>query len=134
MSEADITALESELRTAQRNADVVTLDRLIAENLLFTGPDGALITKADDLAAYRDGILRIIGYETEELQIRRVSAEIFLVALRVQLAGNYAGAPFKSTAHYTRIWSRCRDSGRWQIVGGHVSLLPSAAAYQLIHI
>lgn len=126
MSETDITALEGELRAAQLGADVAALDRLISEDLLFTGPDGALATKADDLAAYKEGIIRITVHEPEELHVRRVGSDVFLVALRTRLAGNYAGTPFSGVARYTRVWSR--EAGHWRIVGGHVSMTPSNAA------
>jgi hypothetical protein len=41
MIDAELAALEAELRAAQLGADVGALDRLIAEDLLFTRPDGA---------------------------------------------------------------------------------------------
>jgi ketosteroid isomerase-like protein len=126
MSEADIAALENELRVAQLSADVAALDRLISQDLLFTGPDGALATKADDLSAYRNGIIRITVHEPKELHIRRVGSDVFLVALRTQLAGTYAGTPFSGVARYTRVWSR--ETGHWLIVGGHVSMTPDNAA------
>ena len=47
----DIVVAEARLRAAQLAADVSALDALIASNLLFTGPDGQLGTKAEDLAA-----------------------------------------------------------------------------------
>lgn len=36
----DIVACEAAIRAAQLAADTAALDRLIAEDLLFTGPDG----------------------------------------------------------------------------------------------
>src|SRR3982750_4193895 len=48
----EIVALEARLRDAQLSADVEVLDKLIHEDLLFTGPDGQLATKAQDLEAH----------------------------------------------------------------------------------
>lgn len=121
----DIAALEAELRAAQLGGDVAALDRLISDDLLFTGPDGALATKADDLAAYREGVMRVSAHEPEELRVRRVGADVALVALRTRMAGSYAGTPFSGIARYTRVWAR--EEGRWRIVGGHVSVVPTAA-------
>lgn len=126
MADAEIAALEAELRAAQLASDVHALDRLISEDLLFTGPDGALATKADDLAAYREGIMRVSLHEPEELRVRRIGAEVAVVALRTRVAGSYAGVPFSGTARYTRVWAR--EDGRWRIVGGHVTVLPPGAA------
>ena len=123
MSDAEIASLEAELRAAQLGADVAALDRLISEDLLFTGPDGALATKRDDLAAYREGIMRVSVHEPEELRVRRVGADVAVVALRARMAGTYAGAPFSGTARYTRIWAR--EDGHWRIVGGHVHVVPT---------
>ena len=120
--DAEIAALEAELRAAQLSADVAALDRLISDDLLFSGPDGALATKADDLAAYRDGVMRVSAHEPEELRVRRVGTDVAVVALRARMAGSYAGAPFSGIARYTRVWAR--EGGRWRIVGGHVSVAP----------
>ena len=122
MTDLEIEALEAELRSAQLGADVPALDRLIAEDLLFTGPDGALATKADDLAAYRDGVMRVASHEPEALRVRRVGADVAVVALRARMTGSYAGVPFAGTAHYTRVWAR--EGGRWRIVAGQVAVAP----------
>jgi hypothetical protein len=82
MADTEITALEADLRAAQLGADVNALDRLISDDLLFIGPDGALATKAQDLAAYRDGVMRVTMHEPEELHVRRVGAEVAVVVLR----------------------------------------------------
>ena len=56
----EIVALESELRAAQLGADVSALDRLIADGLLFIGPDGSVGTKAQDLEAHSFSGIRLI--------------------------------------------------------------------------
>ena len=57
VGEADpaIVELEERLRAAQLGADVAALDRLLADELLFTGPDGNLGAKAQDLESHRSG-------------------------------------------------------------------------------
>jgi ketosteroid isomerase-like protein len=120
--DSEIIALEAELRGAQLAADIDTLNRLIGDDLLFTGPTGELATKADDLAAHRDGLLRFSAHEPEETRIRHVGDHVAVVALRARLAGVFAGQPFSGTYRYTRVWAR--SSGRWQIVAGHVSEVP----------
>lgn len=120
----EIAGLEAELRLAQLQADITALDRLIGDDLLFTGPDGALATKDDDLAAYRDGIMRVASHELESIRVRRISDDVAVAAVRARMAGSYAGEPFAGTVHYTRVWAREGES--WRIVAGHVSV--SAAA------
>src|SRR5215216_6696075 len=81
----EIVALEAALRVAQLTADVEALAGLISDDLLFTGPDGQLATKAQDLAAHRSGALRIREHRPLELRVRRASSTVAVVALRTRL-------------------------------------------------
>jgi ketosteroid isomerase-like protein len=119
----EIVALEVQIRDAQLAADVAALDRLIADELLFTGPDGQLGTKAQDLAAHGSGVVRFREHEPEELRIRRVGTDVAVVALRARLAVEVGGALARGTYRYTRVWAR-EAGGAWRVVGGHVSEVP----------
>jgi ketosteroid isomerase-like protein len=126
-ADTEIVALEARLREAQLAADVATLDALISEDLLFTGPDGQLATKADDLGAHASGAVRFVTHEPEELRVRRVGADAAICALRARLVVNVGGTLVTGTFRYTRVWSRESD-GHWRVAGGHVSMLPPPAA------
>lgn len=121
----EIVALEERLRAAQLAADVEALDSLISNALLFTGPDGQLATKADDLAAHRSGAVRFRAHEPEELRVRRIGADVAVAALRARLAVEVAGTRVEGTWRYTRVWAR-EDDGQWRVTGGHVSEVPPA--------
>jgi len=118
----EIVALEAQLRAAQLDADVAALDRLIADELLFTGPDGQLGTKAQDLAAHGSGTVRFRAHEPEELRIRRIGTDVAVTALRARLVVEVAGVVVQGTYRYTRVWAR-ESGGPWRVVGGHVSEL-----------
>ena len=124
-ADAEIVALERRLRAAQLAADVAALDALIADALLFTGPDGRLATKAQDLEAHRSGAVRFRAHEPEELRVRRVGADVAVTSLRARLAVEVAGALVQGVYRYTRVWAR-EDGGPWRVVGGHVSEVPAA--------
>ncbi len=116
----EIVALEARIRAAQLAADVAALDALIADELLFTGPDGTLGTKAQDLAAHGSGAVRFRVHEPEELRVRRVGADVAVTALRARLAVEVAGTLTRVTVRYTRVWAR-ENGEDWRVVGGHVS-------------
>ncbi len=122
----ELVALEARLRAAQLAADVAALDALIAEELLFTGPDGRLATKAQDLAAHGSGLVRFLAHEPEELRIRRVGDRVAICALRARVVVQVAGARIEETVRYTRVWAREEDDG-WRVAGGHVSPVASRA-------
>lgn len=116
----EIVALEERLRAAQLQADTEELERLIADELLFTGPDGQLATKTQDLDAHRSGIVRFREHEPEELRVRRVGKHVAIASLRARLAVEVAGQLVRGTFRYTRVWAR-EDGTSWRVTGGHVS-------------
>ena len=120
MIDPEIAMLEAELREAQLAADVASLDRLIADELLFAGPTGALASKQEDLAAYRDGVVRFREHEPQELRVRRVGSDVAIASLRTRLVVEVGGTLTAGIYRYTRVWAR-EDGGPWRIVGGHVS-------------
>ncbi|MFL5594395.1 MAG: nuclear transport factor 2 family protein [Gemmatimonadaceae bacterium] len=119
----EIVELEARIRTAQLNADVTALDVLLAEDLLFTGPDGTVGTKAQDLAAYGTGAVRFREHIPTELRIRRVGDDVAVVALRARLVVDVGGARVAGEYRYTRVWAQ-DGGGVWRVVGGHVSAVP----------
>ena len=120
-ADPEIVACEARIRAAQLDGDVAALDRLIADELLFTGPDGQLGSKVQDLAAHGSGAVRFRSHEPEELRVRRVGEDVAVAALRARLAVEVAGTLVRGTYRYTRVWAREGGGGPWRVVGGHVS-------------
>ena len=118
----EMIELEARLRGAQLEADVPALDALISDDLLFTGPDGQLGTKAQDLDAHGSGLVRFREHEPEELRVRRVGPDVAIVALKTRLAVEVAGSLVRGTHRYTRVWAR--EGAAWRVVGGHVAAVP----------
>jgi hypothetical protein len=123
-ADPEIVVLEDELRRAQLDADVATLDRLISDELLFTGPDGRLGTKAEDLAAHASGMVRFRAHEPEELRVRAIGETVRVVALRTRLIVEVNGAPISGTYRYTRVWAK-EGGAPWRVVAGHVGAVDS---------
>ena len=118
----EIVTLESRIRVAQLRADLTALDDLVSDDLLFTGPDGQLGTKEQDIEAHRSGIVKFMAHVPEELRIRRIGEDIAISSLRAQLTVDVAGTLSRGTYRYTRVWAR-EDGRAWRVVGGHVSLI-----------
>ena len=124
IADQEIVILEARIRAAQLSADLTALQDLISDDLLFTGPDGQLGTKEQDIEAYRSGTVRFIAHVPEELRIRRLSADVAITSLRAQLTVDVAGNLSRGTYRYTRVWAR-EDGRTWRVVGGQVSLVNS---------
>ena len=117
-SEASLRACEAALRQAQLAGDVRELDRLVDDALVFTGPNGAVYGKKDDLDAHRRGLIRITRLEPSEERIQRFG-HIAVVSVRMEMAGTFEGEDFAGPFRYTRVW--CAHADGWRIVAGHVS-------------
>jgi ketosteroid isomerase-like protein len=124
LDDPPIAAAERALRTAQLTADVAALDALLSDELLFTGPDGQLSTKAADLAAHRTGAVRFRTHEVAALRVRRVGHDVALVAMHAKLGVEVHGALHTGWFRYTRVWGR-EDGHNWRVVGGHVAAAPA---------
>lgn len=119
-ADPEIVALEARIRAAQLAANVDALDALIGEHLLFTGPDGRLGTKAEDLEAHRSGLVRFRSHVPKELRIRRIGTHVAVCALLAELSVEVNGTTTQGTYRYTRVWAQ-ESTGPWRVVGGHVS-------------
>jgi hypothetical protein len=113
-----LSALEERLRQAMLAGDADSLDRLIADGLVFTTQTGEVMGKAADLAAHRSGLLRLTRLDPSD---RRTvtQPESAVVSVQMDVAGTYGGELFFGLFRYTRVWALM--DGRWQVVAGHVS-------------
>ncbi len=114
----EILTCEAELRQAQLSGDVAALDRLLDDCLLFTGIDGALASKQDDLSLHRSGRLRITKLDPLDRHMLHLG-DISVVSVGMDAAAIMDGTPVSATLRYTRVWHK-RPEG-WRVVAGHMS-------------
>jgi ketosteroid isomerase-like protein len=122
--QTQIIELEERLRQAMLHDDIQALDELISPELLFTSHVGQLVTKEDDLAFHRAGILRLKALEPSQQHIQ-LHADFAVVSVLMHLVGSYEGAPIEQNIRYTRVWSISAD-GSIQVIAGHMSEIPRA--------
>jgi ketosteroid isomerase-like protein len=119
--ETQIRECEARLYAAMLASDVVELNELIADDLLFAGPTGELATKAMDLELHRTGSTQFREFVPKDLEIRVWSEQFALVSAKIFLSGTYLGNVFAGDYRYMRVW-RNSENG-WQIAGGSVSAM-----------
>lgn len=121
-ADESLLACELALRAAQLAGDVMALERLIDDALIFTGPDGAIYGKQDDLDAHRRGLVRITRLDASDERIVR-DGSVAVVSVRMEMSGTFHGARFDGPFRYTRVW--CQRPDGWRIVAGHVGAVLS---------
>ena len=122
--ETQIIAAEAQLRQAMLDSNVSVLNELLAPDLLFTNHLGQLVTKQDDLAAHRSGMVQIQTLTPSETQMQWIE-EVAIVSVQVHIGGRYADAPFEEDLRFTRVWARAA-SGTWQVMAAHASVVALA--------
>jgi ketosteroid isomerase-like protein len=118
----EILACEAELRQAQLSGDVVVLDRLLDDVLMFTNMDGTLASKSDDLSLHRSRRLRITRMDPEDRQLLHLG-KTSVVSVCMNAEAVLDGVAVAATLRYTRIWHKRPDG--WRLVAGHMSTVPA---------
>jgi hypothetical protein len=120
MSKQDIENLEAQLAQAMLGNDIAMLDRLLSDDLVFSGPNGVIVSKAQDLALHRAGDIIFTTYEIDELLVQFYDP-IEIAHVKVKLAGNFRGEDFRGDFQYLRIY--LKKDHQWKIIGGQVTAI-----------
>ena len=112
---------ERRLQAAQLASDVAELSALLDECLLFTGPDGGLYTKQDDLDVHRTGRQVLSTVDEQDLRVV-VAGRTGVTCFYGRVEGTLDGEPFGAHLRYTRTWTYDDDRG-WQLIAAHASVV-----------
>jgi ketosteroid isomerase-like protein len=112
--------LESALKDAQLSSDVQKLDELVADDLVFVGLDGSILTKSDDLASHASGAVRFRKHETIDIQAHQIASNAWFVVHRTLLTLVVDGSVTSGSYAYSRIWASGSE-GVWRVQCGHIS-------------
>lgn len=112
---------ERRLQAAVRSGDVETLDLLLDDRVVYTGPDGRSLTKQEDLEAHRSRALVVDVLDQQDLQVTVVGSTGVTRVLAV-LQGTAGGVPFTARLRYTRTWVHA--DGTWRVLAAHASSVP----------
>ena len=114
---AQVIASESSLLLAMKTNNVERLEELLHDDLLFNTPDGATATKAMDVNNYRSGNIHLHTVASSDQTVHVIS-DTAVVAVTVELKGNYLGQPLDGKFRYIRVWKRVESS--WKVIAGSV--------------
>ncbi|MBD6620806.1 nuclear transport factor 2 family protein [Komarekiella sp. 'clone 1'] len=111
---------EERLRQAMLKNDVLALEELIADEVVFTTHTGELIDKQTDLEAHRSDIQKLVLLQGQQQRVQ-LYGNTAVVTVKMEVAGTFEGKAFVGIYRYTRVWVQSQPQGNWQVVAGHVS-------------
>jgi hypothetical protein len=117
----ELKRAERRLQAAQLASDVIALGELLDEDAIFTGPDGNLYTRDDDLRVHGTGQQVMTRVDEHDLRVSTFGDDIGVTFFLGTLEGTVGDAPIKARMRYTRTW-RHDDTGR-RINAAHASFL-----------
>jgi ketosteroid isomerase-like protein len=128
----EILAEEERLTKATQTVDVDALDRIYADDILFTGVAGAICNKASVMDEARRGAAErkkasanpeapaVVGYHKDEIMAMR-HGDTAVVSFRFGITIRHDGQEVTRRYRTTNVWLK-RAAG-WQVVAAHTASL-----------
>jgi hypothetical protein len=122
-TEAELMQIERDIGQANIRRDKAYFERVEADEFIFTGSNGSLTTKAEDLAGLDEpaGDVKLIAYDVDEMKVR-LYGKTAVVWGRVTSTYKGKDRELISRTRFTDTF--IKRGGRWQIVAGHSSRIP----------
>lgn len=102
-----------------KNRDVAAIDRILADDFIYTNERGKVKNKAEDLASYKDDEVKFESIEVTDQKVRVINNTTAVETGTVHYKGTKSGKSFAGAERFTTTW--IWRSQRWQIMADHVS-------------
>jgi ketosteroid isomerase-like protein len=116
--EQELMNLEQDWAKAYVQHDLVALGRLEADDIIYTDPDGAIMTKAQDLDDVKSGAFVAASFVVDEMKVS-VYGDAAVITGRSTIKAQYKGKDGSGQFRWTDTW--IRRHGVWQCVASHAS-------------
>ncbi len=113
-----IKGYEERLRIAMINCDIEESDKLFSDELLFINHKGMFISKSDDIAFAKSGMVKISDIRIKSQHVR-IAGDVAIVVSDSELDVIISNEQLTDHIIYTRIWQRFGDE--WKLVGGQAT-------------
>jgi uncharacterized protein (TIGR02246 family) len=99
---------------AWRDKDAATVERLMADDYLYIGPNGLVLDRNAILAIIGSPSYRLDHGTRSESVVRAVGRDAAIVRHRWQGTGSYEGASFTDDSRCVMVWEK--QDERWRLV------------------
>jgi len=117
-AESAVIAREQEWADAVKTQDAGKIDRIQADEFVFTDPAGRTWTKTRGLDSIKAGDLVIDSFELTDVQVK-IYGNMAAVTFAITWNGNFRGNDISGLQRMTDVWIK-RDS-RWQCVASQAT-------------
>ena len=117
-AEQDIMRIEKEMLAAALKGDTGPSERYLADNYVFTGPDGLTMGKAQSIEDLKSGNLKLQAASLDDTKVQ-VYGDTAIVTYSSNDKGTYKGKDITGKTRWTDVF--VKQKGRWMIVASHGS-------------
>jgi len=114
---------ERELCAAYLKGDADAIAQGVMEDYTLTNSTGKITMRADDINEAKKNDPKYEVFENYDMKVR-VHGDTAIVTGRTHTKGISGGKAFDSQFQFTDTF--VKDGGRWRLLAGHVSKLPTA--------
>lgn len=116
--EQDLMRIEKEMLAAALKGATSPSERYLADNYIFTGPDGLVIGKAQSIEDLKSGNLKLQAASLDDTKVQ-VYGNTAIVTYASNDKGTYKGKDISGKTRWTDVF--VKQKGRWRIVASHGS-------------
>ncbi len=118
--EQEILRLEEELRQAEMQLDVATLDRTYADDIMVTAPVGIVVDKSAVMAEVREGAskAKIEVCNKDDIKVGAYG-DTAVASYCFTIKGKFEATDVNRQFQITDVWMK--RQGRWQVVSRHTA-------------
>jgi hypothetical protein len=119
LMEQQVLKMGQEYGKMIKNQDAAAIERILADEYLFTNEKGKVKNKAEDLASYKNSDTKFELFEVSDQKVSVIGNNAAIETGTVRFKGTGKGKPFDGSERYTTTW--VWRGGRWQVAADHVS-------------
>lgn len=119
-AEAKLLQLNNEYDSALLKHDLNALNKLYAEDFVYTNPEGKLLTKAEQIASIKGSEITLEQGLSTGVKVR-VYGNTAVMTGNFIGKGNYHGNPVSINERYTAMW--VKNDTTWQMVAEHANVV-----------
>jgi ketosteroid isomerase-like protein len=120
-TEKDLIALENSFNEALVRADLKTIERIEADDLIFTDAAGLVTSKADEMQSLKSGEVKFESIKLTETRVQDFG-NVGVVTGSLMEKAQYKNTDISGTYRFTDVWAKRK--GKWEHVAGQETLVP----------